>query len=278
MENNIIPDLCITTDGGYWAKKHLKCLENIDHEIKIALPSEANISKTLLSNHNIKIVPLAYCDNFDNFIYDNYKIPYNKAFRNGTISGTAVELALTLTSTNVFICGVDLEASKGFVHTQPNELELENSQKDNRLNTIDKRTFAQGRDSVQLELYRNWFISKSYEFNNRVYRVSDNHTFMNSLGRIIDINFNDLLNLYNHFKVKNMNNFFTECINVHIKKQDIVFIFKKLITDYKWKQNYFPADCLMLKRVENTDKYDEYLNRLNDKIEDIENFLVKMES
>ena len=34
----------------------------------------------------------------------------------------------------------------------------------------------------------------------------------------------------------------------------------------------------MLKRVENTDKYDEYLNRLNDKIEDIENFLVKMES
>lgn len=278
LENNIIPDLCITTDGGYWAKKHLNCLENIDHEIKIALPSEANISKTLLSNHNIKIVPLAYCDNFDNFIYDNYKIPYIKAFRNGTISGTAVELALTLTSTNVFICGVDLEASKGFVHTQPNELELENSQKDNRLNTIDKRTFAQGRDSVQLELYRNWFISKSYEFSNRVYRVSDNHTFMNSLGRIIDINFNDLSNLYNHFKVKNMNNFFTECINVHIKKQDIVSIFKKLITDYKWKQNYFPADCLMLKRVENTDKYHEYLNRLNDKIEDIENFLVKMES
>ena len=34
----------------------------------------------------------------------------------------------------------------------------------------------------------------------------------------------------------------------------------------------------MLKRVENTDKYDEYLNRLNDKIKDIENFLVKMES
>ncbi|MCQ2600022.1 MAG: DUF115 domain-containing protein [Treponema sp.] len=278
LKNNIIPDLCITTDGGYWAKKHLNCLENINQEIKIALPSEANISKSLLSNPNIKIVPLAYCDNYDNFIYDNYKIPYIKALRNGTISGTAVELALTLTSSKVFICGVDLEASKGFVHTQPNELELENSQKDNRLNTIDKRTFAQGRDSVQLELYRNWFISKSYEFNNRVYRVSDNHSFINSLGKIIDINFNELSDLYDHSKIKNQNAFFTECVNVHIKKQDIVSTFKKLLTDDEWKQNYFPADCLMLKRAENTEKYTEYLNRLNDKISNIESFLVKMES
>ena len=27
FENNIIPDLCISTDGGYWAKEHLKILE-----------------------------------------------------------------------------------------------------------------------------------------------------------------------------------------------------------------------------------------------------------
>ena len=27
FENNIIPDLCFSTDGGYWAKEHLKILE-----------------------------------------------------------------------------------------------------------------------------------------------------------------------------------------------------------------------------------------------------------
>lgn len=278
LKNNIIPDLCISTDGGYWAKKHLNCLENINQEIKLALPSEANISKSLLSNPNIKIVPLAYCDNYDNYIYENYKVPYNKACRNGTISGTAVELALSLTSSNVFMCGVDLEASSGFVHTQPNELEIENSIKDNRLNTIDNRTFTQGRDSVQLELYRNWFISKSDDFNRRVYRISDNHHFFNSLGKIKDINFNDLPNFYNQTKEKNTDSIFTEAINVHIKIKDLVKTFNNLLTNEEWKQNYFPADCLMLKRSANTEKFNEYLIRLNDKISDISTFLNKMES
>ena len=67
---------------------------------------------------------------------------------------------------------------------------------------------------------------------------------MNSLGRIIDINFNDLLNLYNHFKVKNMNNFFTECINVHIKKQDIVFIFKKINNRLQMETKLFSCRLL----------------------------------
>ncbi|MBQ0004209.1 MAG: DUF115 domain-containing protein, partial [Treponema sp.] len=184
LNNKIIPDLCISTDGGFWAKKHLYELIKYP-QIKLALTMESNVSSRLFKSNTI--IPLAYCDNYDNSIFDNFHISYNKAVRNGTISGTALELALSLTDKEIYFAGLDLEASKGFVHTAPNELEIENSIKDNKLKTCDTRLFSQGLESTQLEIYRNWFISNSEKFTSpvrksNVYRVFSNHNFRHSLG------------------------------------------------------------------------------------------------
>lgn len=277
IKNNIIPDLCISTDGGFWAKKHLNCLANIKTEINLAVPSESNIPEILFTNQNINIIPLAYCDNFDNSIYKSFNIPYNKAQRNGTISGTAVELALSLSNENIFLCGIDLEASSGFVHTQPNELEIENSLKDIKIKPIDNRTFIQGRDSTQLEMYRNWFINQSEIYKNKVFRLSDNHSFKNRLGSIKDINFKNLSDFYSTKTVKDTNSFFTESCFIKLSIKQISSTFNSLLENTEWLQNYFPADCLMIKRSENSNQNLEYIKRLNEKVSEIKKYLTKME-
>lgn len=273
LKHGIIPDLCISTDGGFWAKKHLQCLINTTHDIKLAVSSEANIPTALYNNEHISIVPLAYCDNFDNTIYEELKIPYIKANRNGTISGTAVDLALSLTDSEIYLSGIDMETSKGFVHTQPNELETENSIKDFKLKPIDNRVYIQGRDSTQLQIYRNWFISKSDEIKNRVFRISNHYPFINSLGFIKDISFDDITGKY--ASVKNIEPLFSPTTKNSDNHSKIINYFKKLIADERWIENYFPADCLMIKRNEDSDKILNSKSILNNKLDKISEYIYK---
>lgn len=275
LSHNIIPDLCITTDGGYWAKKHLQCLINLKQKTILACPAEAAIPLQVFNNKNISINPLSYNDNLDNIFYEKNNIPHNIGVRNGTVSGTALELALSLTDENIFICGIDLETSKGFVHSQPNELEIQNSLSDNKINPIDNRIFAQGLETPQLELYRNWFVNKSSQINNRVYRVSEKFPFKNPIGKIKDINFNELTGMLNSVTKKEM--CFNEISYIKTDTNKTVSYFKSLLNNTEWLENYFPADYLMIKRTDDILIKEAYTKRLKDKVSEIQNFICKQE-
>lgn len=277
LQNQIIPDLCITTDGGYWAKKHLYCLKNCRQKINLAIASEAAIPLSLFEQENISITPLAYSDNFDNIIFEHFKIPFNFAKRNGTISGTALELALSMTNEKVFLCGIDLEVTNGFVHIQPNELELENSIYDYKLKPKDNRIYIQSRNSTQLEIYRNWFINNSENFKNRVYRIQEQYNFKHQLGKIQNLNFEQVMNIIPNSKLqksnlKNSENQNTQ-IKLNISKKEILDYFRKLKTKDEWIENYFPADFLMIKRATNQKQLQHYKNQLDSKLKKIIDFV-----
>lgn len=184
VENNIIPDLCISTDGGYWAKHHLAHALVNNTEIPIALsPESACFSKILQSS---KIIPLSYGDGIsESFIYDQHT-PSMPAYRNGTVSGTAAQFALSATDGNVFFCGLDLAPVNGYAHTQPNELEIFNMKSDNRLHTLETRIYPSTRPSASLNIYRSWFATSNFE--GRLFRLSDNYKYRNKLGAIEDVN------------------------------------------------------------------------------------------
>nr|MCR5605845.1 DUF115 domain-containing protein [Treponema sp.] len=120
LYKGIVPDLCISTDGGYWAKKHLEPLLN-EKSIPLAVSAEAAIPGKILEQS--PIIPLEYGDGPEAILFNKCNIKAFKAYRNGTVSGTAVQLALMLTNSHVYCCGLDLSTAKGFQHTQPNELE-----------------------------------------------------------------------------------------------------------------------------------------------------------
>lgn len=269
ISNGIIPDLCITTDGGYWAKKHLYCIENSLQDILVACPSESALSKKILFNNTI--VPLCYDDNIDLDFYKKLNIKPVTAKRNGTVTGTALELALSITDGNVYLTGVDLCSSKGYVHTQPNELEIENSLKDKKFNPKEKRLCTGSFESASLEIYRNWFIENSAVFCSRVFRISNNQKFKNSLGKIKDIDIASVQIPVNTVKPEIVANKKSDC-NLNA----VIELFNEKLNDEKWIASYFPADFLSIGKETDSKLKKEKESRLKEKLDSLKLFLNRM--
>ena len=189
VNNGLIPDYCITTDGGWWAKKHLEPLVHLISNgvsVPLILPPEAAIPHELLDRGTI--IPLNYADFPDESLFTNTKLPCLRGERNGTVSGTAAVLAMQLTSSSVFFCGLDLAPSKGYQHTQPNALELINCQKDNRLKPLETRCSASAfSGGASLTIYRNWFSSRNESFYKRVFRLVTEKDKLEPIPRLQDI-------------------------------------------------------------------------------------------
>ena len=190
LENGIIPDFCITTDGGWWAKKHLEPLEQLVRRgvsVPLIAPPESAVPSELFSN--APIVPLSYGDFPDKLFFDATNIPFVTGERNGTVSGTAAVLALNMTTSSVFFCGLDLAPSlKGFQHTQPNALEPINSLKDSRIKPTETRITASAfSGSGSLCIYRNWFSSRNESFYKRVFRLVSEKDSLEPIPHLKDI-------------------------------------------------------------------------------------------
>lgn len=256
LENNIIPDLCISTDGGYWAGEHLKKLEQ--NNIVLALPPEAFCKKTILEKN--RILPLIYNNGISNILLKKSGINYLNAERNGTVSGTALKFALQYFSSDIYFCGLDLAPEKGFQHTQPNELEANNSCKDNRIITKEKRLCTSGFSSASLEIYLNWFKNqKFYAGRRNVYRVINDEDKKNQLGEIKDINILQFQNMIQDFKKsetdfkKNKTEIFINQ-NTKINLKEIYEYFEKESENNNIKKGLFPLDFVSLSH--NTDNSD----------------------
>lgn len=247
IKNKIIPDLCISTDGGYWAKKHLEILQKPEFsDIPLALTCEAACPSSILENRNI--LPLTYNDFLEKAFFTEMKISTKKVYRNGSVSGTAALLALELTDSNVYFCGLDMSENKGFQHTMPNALEETDCIKDFRLST--KYTRLQPREfhSDSMQIYRSWFASQEDSFSKRIFRISDNYNFSNKLGKIKDLNWNE----YEKKRCRNItdtNTFQQNPDIVENNKKKVWSIIEKISTTSEWLKNAFPNDYLTFSRA-----------------------------
>ena len=164
------PDLCVSTDGGYWAKLHLSCL--LQNAIPLAIAAEGSCFANIIEEDTV--VPLLYPDGCSKTILHEMGLLGLDATRNGTISGTAAHLALSLTRGDVFFCGLDLAAGKGFAHTQPNALETLSSLSDYRLSPTETRAAKASlpppsHENSPMQIYRSWFSSQN--FPDRLFRL-----------------------------------------------------------------------------------------------------------
>lgn len=256
----IIPDLCITTDGGFWAKLHLQrpLLENPN--IAIAMPSEAAINASALLQN--KIIPLNYLDGPSSELINKTELISMNAQRNGTVSGTAANFALSITSGNVYFCGLDLCENKNFVHTQPNQLEIRDGLKDCKLKTKETRLFPQSLKNQALEIYKNWFSSQS--FNHRLFRLSENYEYKNHLKNIEDVNWDFFIS---HTNIKNsklpeiLQSNKSQNINT---KERILKIAQEGLDTPIWENEAFPIEMIMKNRYKNTENQKEYEKKLSD--------------
>ncbi len=263
LQNGIIPDLILSTDGGWWAGEHLKLLKQYKN-IPIALPCEAFIPKTILKNNSI--IPLRYDDSssfISSEILSNSNIPSTSAFRNPTVSGTALFLAQSITDNKVFFCGLDLKAGKGYQHTKPNEIEKDNSNKDSRIKTIETRISYSRYNSDSLNIYREWFCQLNDI--DKVYRIIDSN--QSQLGKMKDITSKEFAALLEEEKTT-------------AKKEPICFQSKtfaqskagfeyilKNLNCQKWQKQIFPADYISLNYTNDDSQKISLQQRLDVKVE-----------
>lgn len=251
--NNIIPDLCISSDGGYWAKKHLEAFNKIKDKSIIALPMEAACQKELLENSTI--LPLTYEDGLCYEFEKLTDISFFKAYRNGTVSGTALCLAKKLSDKNIYFAGLDLHSNVGFQHQKPNRLEIEKFIKNNKLKNISSLCINSEFNSGSLLTYENWFKVQLLE---NVYRIIDNPK--NHLGQISDIssqNFEKICSDMNCNSVKDS----VFSIPICIKSDDKKIYIEKFIqyvnansSSENWIKNEFPLDFVSFCHAENDEK------------------------
>lgn len=262
LQNNITPDLVISTDGGFWAKKHLEPL--LQYDIPLAICQEGNVNPKILNNRTI--IPLLYNDGIE----CNLFIPYIKnpffAQRNGTVSGTASELALKITDYPVYAFGLDLCPSKGPQHAKPNLNEAYNSLKDNRISPLECRNTRSRFNSQSLTIYHDWFESRTESKWNRFYRVSKAGDLdkNNKLGKIKDIDISEF-----EIQLKNIKETSYE-IEKYTKKdnKDLNLIIKNLINSENWLKNMFPMDYLTYQKMQDDSQKQQKLNEIMTKNDD----------
>lgn len=264
LKNNLVPDLVISTDGGFWAKKHLYPLKK--NKIPLALAIEANLPQILFSE--LSIIPLIYSDGMESAFIKKTDINYVIVQRNGTVSGTAAELALSLTENLVFMCGLDLEAGCGIQHSQPNILEDENSATDNFFCPKETRISKSRCNSSSLRIYREWFCNLNEKKWQRFFRLSDNYKYSSNLGRIKDANFDFLKeNLLKMNYSKSPSAFFSVPRKIDNKKNKEIlksFVLKNE-NSKEWLKNNFPLDFLLYERCNNFTEKQLLLKKLNEK-------------
>lgn len=265
-KNGIIPDLVISSDGGYWAKKHLEFSGS--QETVFAIEAESAVPKNILRNK--KVLPLSYEDGLETSFLNSCGCPYLLSERNGTVAGTALCFAHALTTGRIYLCGLDQAPSPSFQHTQPNALEAGNAVKDYRLkNTETRMTSSRFNSSGSLEVYRNWFISNSEFFSKRVSRLSDNFDFDFSLGKIRDINWEEYAENENTAKKTEKPSFIKKEISVKASERKNLLLEKlwELSDGQNFKNEVFPMDSIMIKREPDETKKEVLEESLKSKIQ-----------
>lgn len=263
--NDLMPDLVISSDGGYWAKKHLECLRNYP-DIPLVLACEGNCPTSLISE--TKIIPLCYPDGYGSKLFRDCGIKNMEGCRNGTVSGTALDFAKKLTYKEIFMCGLDLSAGIGLQHTGPNANEILSFSKDNKLITLEKRQTASRYNTASLKIYENWFSTLDENYTKNVFRLSDNYKYSNKLGNIIDINFNKFDN-FEYVESKLCLNL--EKQNFSSDKLNVLELIEHYSVSEEWKKEFFSVDFLSFKREIDLTKKNELSKKLetnNDKLLD----------
>lgn len=259
LKNEIRPDICMSTDGGYWAGQHLKALYK--NKIPLAMSAEAYCPKDLLSK--LDILPLDYEEGISSKILSVSKVNSKKAVRNGTVSGTALLFAAAYCDKNIYLSGLDMACQKGYQHAQPNQLEYNACLKDNRLSTKLLRLTKSELTNGSLDIYKDWFINNPLKLGNRkVFRLIENPK--NKLGWIKDIN----KTTFKKSISKNSQNEIFEFTKYksHTDTSTICKLINENNDSEKWKKQLFPLDYVQLSH---NPADSEIKNKINKEWEDI---------
>jgi hypothetical protein len=115
-------------------------------------------------------------------------MPFIALPQRGTVSASALDMALNLTSGDIFIAGLDLENSGIRSHARPYSLDRFIEEKAGRLNPVYSQTFKRAallKAGGSFGIYASWFEKQLTSYPRRLYSLGKNNRVFDSLGKAL---------------------------------------------------------------------------------------------
>jgi len=164
-EKDIYPDLTIHTDGGYWSMRYIQ-----NYSFPIAAPLTAALGK---KQSLMEFTQNSLLEDIFN-THSKYIIP-----EHGTVSGSAVLLALQLCSEAIVLAGLDFSSQDILMHARPHQLDsyyVRNSCRKSPEELLRYKHNSEIIHGASLQLYENWFTyNLPLIAENRIYCLASNY-------------------------------------------------------------------------------------------------------
>lgn len=182
--HGIRPDLIISTDGGGWACFHLyACLRGMDTQAAPVLA--ASLCAALPSQcGELALLPISDGSLWQDLILQGLGIPCIRLPQRGTVSASALDLALILTQGNIYLAGMDLAHKDIRTHVRPYAFDRLLAEGASRLNPVYSQIFTRSRDILaggSHAIYAAWFREHLRAYPERLYPLGSNNPVFETL-------------------------------------------------------------------------------------------------
>ena len=182
--SGISADLIISADGGSWALKHLyPCyreslfnkksggVKALAVNLCAALPSQCEDTPLFLINDGTF---------WQSVILHELSLPSVIITQKGTVTAAAIELALILSSSNIYLAGMDLSVNDIRTHAKPYSFDNLFLSCANRFNPFYSQCFMRSyytSKGESLDIYASWFKTQLNTWEKRIFSVTDSRIF-----------------------------------------------------------------------------------------------------
>jgi len=203
-------DIVIATDGGNWALRHLLFTQrNKEHfhntdgnyfsegyavNLCAALPSQTKDSPFFILNDG---------SFWQSVILHELAVPSVIIAQRGTVTATAVDLALLLSSGGIYLAGMDFSNSDIITHARPYAFDGFLFGKANRFLPVYSESFTRSRlikEGGSMNIYASWFKDQLQLWPQRIFSLTDHKIFNKSIPEKNA----ELKNTNNIFNIKNI--------------------------------------------------------------------------
>jgi len=171
LARKVRPDLAVSTDGTFWAGEHLYAA--LRHDIPIAVAAWSTQLSACASS------PIAVIDDgtrWQRLLLKMEGFPSVSFTGRGTVTATAVDIALSSGAGPVYLVGVDFGMKGALQHARPYSLDRYHEETANRTKPICTGDFERSTmagTQRAFDVYRAWFASRPESWKDRIVFVAE---------------------------------------------------------------------------------------------------------
>jgi hypothetical protein len=177
VNSGIDADIVIATDGGIWALNHIYTYYRKEKttafavNLCAALPCQCKETPKLLINDG---------SFWQNIIYNKLFLPSVIIPQSGTVTASAVELAMILSSGIIYLAGIDLSINDIRTHVRPYSFDILAFESSNRFAPVYSQNFTRSnllKNGGSMNIYAAWFRNQLEIWPKRIFSLNDSRIF-----------------------------------------------------------------------------------------------------